>query len=580
MVEGRIASTLTLQNVRLLPEAYSALNNITVPQDQKSELPLVDLQYIHYEPSSNSSEISFVEVHVAPSTSSSDKVQLAFDPSQPFQSTCVDSTRREPGDALSTWSQKSLLVSRITIPSCIASGISNMPHKCIDTHGSLAIPGGLCHPHIHLDKPYLLSRTLLETGTFSEALSSTAKAKALFTPLDLRKRMRRLVATSISHGVTSMRAFVEVDPAVGLMCLESGIEVKKEFEHKCFVQLVAFAQDPIFYPEDLIKQQEMQELLREAASRVEVDVVGSAPYVETLSKQDQRNLQERQKKKLQKQQQRKNVDFIFDLAQEYDKHVDFHLDYDLSPPGPSEDGEESMIPYVVRISNQQRWQYGTSGKQRRVTMGHCTKLSTFSDSDLDQLAEVLPQNCSSKAVPPVSFVALPSSDLYMQARDETYMNRSRATLPLLGLKSHPKFKGKHVNWAIGVNNVANLFTPQGDADPLTMLPGLVGIWQSAKPQDCETLLSGISTSARIAAGLQSDFVKCKAVPDVDDDTSSAQEGGKDSFESDQSNIWADLVVIDGTHSIQEACCAPSYSRITIKDAIIVSRRRVESQVYP
>ena len=107
--------------------------------------------------------------------------------------------------------------------------------------------------------------------------------------------------------------------------------------------------------------------------------------------------------------------------------------------------------------------------------------------------------------------------------------------------------------------MANLFTPQGDADPLAMLPMMVGVWQSAKPKDCETLLDAVAKNARVAAGLDSEY---------------DFEGAKGR------NIWSDLVVIDGSVSVQDVVCAPSYSRITVKDGRLVGRRKVESVVYP
>lgn len=113
---------------------------------------------------------------------------------------------------------------------------------------------------------------------------------------------------------------------------------------------------------------------------------------------------------------------------------------------------------------------------------------------------------------------------------------------------------------MGVNNVANLFTPQGDADPLAMLPMMVGVWQSARPRDCEVLLGAVSRGARVAAGLES--------------------GYEQSGEGEGRNVWADLTVVDGSTWVQQVVCTPSYSRITLKDGRLVSRRKVDSVVYP
>ncbi|EST06995.1 hypothetical protein PSEUBRA_003625 [Kalmanozyma brasiliensis GHG001] len=532
---SKIASTLTIKNLRLPPHAYAGLNHIHLPDDHQT-LPLVDLDYVHFETSSSSPTTNIVEVRLQPSSSTS--TSPPFERFHPFASTSREIAPRLITE-LETPPPTTQVLGQFTIPTLPYT----QPHtnSAFDARGSLAIPGGLCHPHIHLDKAYLLDRCTLSTGTFDEALSSTADAKAKFTPDDVRQRMRRLVASSVSHGVTTMRAFVEVDPTVGLMCLEAAVEVKKEYETSCEVQIVAFAQDAVFYPDDEEKQREMQALMEQAASREEVDVVGSAPYVEALSKTDAQ-LPERERKVKQKGQQAKNIDWIFDLAKRHGKHVDFHLDYDLDPPGPVEEGEQSMIPYVVSVSRSHLWDH-RSGHKRSITLGHCTKLSCFTEQDLAHLASCF----GSSTGPPISFVSLPPSDLYMQGRTQPYATRSRATLPLLSLASRPDLR-EHTNWAMGVNNVCNLFTPQGDADPLALLPTMVGVWQSAKPEDCEVLLGSVSTRARIAAGLD--------------------------------EMWRDLTVIDGTVSVQGLVCAPSFGRLTIKNGRLVGRRRVVSEVFP
>ncbi len=112
----------------------------------------------------------------------------------------------------------------------------------------------------------------------------------------------------------------------------------------------------------------------------------------------------------------------------------------------------------------------------------------------------------------------------MQAREAHYSTRSRATLPLLELHSHPSLSNnRKVNWAMGVNNVANLFTPQGDADPMALLPMMVGVWQSAKPKDCEVLLRAVSRGGRVASGLDAEY---DDKPPQGEGTEKGEDGGQ------------------------------------------------------
>ncbi|CBQ71568.1 conserved hypothetical protein [Sporisorium reilianum SRZ2] len=541
----QVASTLTIKNVRLPPDAYASLDTAILSRNPQDELPLVDLEYVHFAPDAATPHTTTVEVNISASARTEHDlvggVEKPFDRCSPFSSVSRDAPSTAPKHRLA----------RFAAPT--VTNTTDCARGCIDVRGSLALPGGLCHPHVHLDKCYLLDQCALQTGTFDEALTSTASAKAQFTKQDVLARMRRLIASSVSHGVTCMRAFVEVDPTVGLMCVDAAVQLKRTYQASCDVQVVAFAQDALFYPDDKGKQDKMQRLMREAAARVEVDVVGSAPYVEALSVHDQQTLSETERKQKQKVQQQQNIQFIFDLARQHAKHVDFHLDYDLDPPGSEQDGTQSMIPFVVTLSQNptQTWTH-TNGTPRTITLGHCTKLSTFAPSDLDHLASTF-ASTTTTTVPPISFVSLPPSDLYMQGRSLPYASRPRATLPLLALHAHAALQG-HTNWAMGVNNVANLFTPQGDADPLAMLPMMVGVWQSARAVDCAVLLGAVSARARVAAGLPGAY---------------GEEG-----------MWADLTVVDGCTSVQDVVCAPSYSRITLKHGRLVSRRRVESAVYP
>lgn len=88
---------------------------------------------------------------------------------------------------------------------------------------SLLLPS-LCHPHIHIDKPYILNCNrppsinhpdyddlAPQSGSFQEALTNTSAAKARYMPEDLYLRGSQLLAESCGrHGVTAARTFVEV----------------------------------------------------------------------------------------------------------------------------------------------------------------------------------------------------------------------------------------------------------------------------------------------------------------------------------------------------------------------------------
>lgn len=77
-------------------------------------------------------------------------------------------------------------------------------------------------------------------SSLPEALQVTNKAKARFPDrlADLYARATRLVRQSVEAGVTEMRAYVEIDTTVGMVCLDTGLKVKSEWEGVCDVQIV------------------------------------------------------------------------------------------------------------------------------------------------------------------------------------------------------------------------------------------------------------------------------------------------------------------------------------------------------
>jgi hypothetical protein len=277
---------------------------------------------------------------------------------------------------------------------------------------------------------------------------STALAKERFEMDDLLERGRALVEESINFGVTHMRAFVEVDPTVRAMCLDVGLLLKGEFKDRCLIQLCVFAQDPIYSRSD---HAEMQMLLTAAVRAEGVSCIGSAPYVERSSED-----------------LRRNISFVIGLAAQHDLLMDFHLDYNIDPRTPS------TIPDLLRALKDSKWN-GTN----QVTLGHCTRLTLLERQEWDNLRwDIWPK--------PISFVGLPTSDLFMMGRPSDDAGggvRPRATLQIPQM-----IKEHHLEGAIGVNNVGNAFTPQGSCDPLALASMGVGIYQCSTTADTEILM--------------------------------------------------------------------------------------------
>lgn len=301
----------------------------------------------------------------------------------------------------------------------------------IDGKSALLAPS-LCHPHVHLDKAFLLSHPRyshlqIHKGDFQEAMALTAQAKAQFEEADLLERGQRLIDESVAAGVTHMRAFVEVDAGVGMKCLDAGVKLKGRAEKagRCRVQLCAFAQLPLFTTSKGDEDGSViRDIMEKAAVMSEVDVVGSTPYVES-----DRGRMER------------NVEWLVGLSVRHKKHVDFHLDYNLDP------NIEPLVWHVIRALQGKDWNRSNQG--RKIVLGHCTRLTLFSDSEWHRLEKEIGNL-------PISFVGLSTSDLFMMRTE----NRTRGTLDVPRL-----IKDFRLNACVGINNIGNAFTPHGSCDP-------------------------------------------------------------------------------------------------------------------
>ncbi|MCJ1322049.1 hypothetical protein MMC15_007394 [Xylographa vitiligo] len=354
----------------------------------------------------------------------------------------------------------------------------------------LALPS-LCHPHIHLDKAHLHSHPLFSTppppaaaaSTFAAALATTALAKALFTPADLLTRGNWLLAESVAAGVTHLRAFVETDPAVGLVGLHAAIRLQHRWRAHCAVQLCAFAQDPLFSgdsDDDDGAAAATRRLVEQAARCPEVSALGTTPYVEADAARA-----------------RRNVRWAVGLAVALRKHLDFHLDYSLDAAA------APLVWDVLAALRAEDWP--ARNPARTVCLGHCTRLALFSRAEWARLrVEVRGL--------PVFFVGLPTSDLYMMGRPPRSAeeegeergedgggggDRPRGTLQVVWM-----IRALGLRAALGVNNVGNAFTPWGGADPLAVAALAVGVCQAGGEGDAEVLYECVSTRAREAIGFE------------------------------------------------------------------------------
>ncbi|KAI7625964.1 Metallo-dependent hydrolase [Hortaea werneckii] len=343
----------------------------------------------------------------------------------------------------------------------------------IDARGAIVTPS-LCHPHIHLDKAFLLSHPKyahlqLQRGDFAEAMELTGQAKAMFEREDLLERGQRLIDESVAAGVTHMRAFVEVDAGVGTKCLDAGIELKQraQREGRCTIQICAFAQLPLFSAsKDDPNGDTIRSLISQAAARPEVDVLGSTPYVEAS-----------------RAQMEQNITWLIALSANHQTHLDFHLDYNLDPT------ITPLIHHLLTSLTSSTWPHQTSPTQT-IALGHCTRLTLFTPSEWRSLAHQIRE-----ADLPIAFVGLPTSDLFIMPHPAPPHSPSRRTLDVPYLVTECG-----LNAVLGVNNLGNAFTPYGSCDPVLLAWLGVGVYQAGTSREAGLLFECVSSRAKSAIG--------------------------------------------------------------------------------
>src|SRR6516165_9123372 len=301
--------------------------------------------------------------------------------------------------------------------------------ETIDLAGRL-VSAGFVETHIHLDKSCILERCTSDRGDLDEAIREVAKAKAAFTPEDVRARAIRTLEKAILHGTTHMRTHLEVDPVVGLRSLEGVLPLIKEYAWALDLEICVFPQ------EGLLNNPGTDELMVEGLKRG-CRVVGAAPYTDTNPAGQ--------------------IDRVFEMAREFDVDIDMHLDF-----GPTADGMD--VDHVCRRTDQ--YKYGG-----RVAIGHVTKATSLPMDKFDAMAKRL-------ANAGVALTVLPSTDLFLMGRHHKHDHNSpRGVVP-----AH-KLIPQGVNCALSSNNVLNPFTPFGDCSLIRMANLYANVAQVGKRSD-------------------------------------------------------------------------------------------------
>jgi cytosine deaminase len=331
--------------------------------------------------------------------------------------------------------------------------------RVIDCAGDAVLPG-LVEPHLHLDKALLDTEldTELDTqrpnlvGTLASAIAVTGQLKKQFTHESVRERAARVLEQAVGHGTTVIRAQPDVDPLVGLLCVEVMLQLRAQYRDLVELQVVAFPQ------EGILRQPGTRELLVEAL-RLGADVVGGCSYQEATLDQCH-----------------EHVDLVFELAERFGVPVDIHADF-------ADDTADPRFGLARHIAERTR-AHGMAG---RVTLGHMTSLSALEpDARKRTLADLADAG--------VAVVVLPATDLHLGGRGDQ-VNVRRGIAPVGELLA------AGVRTGLSSNNVRNAFTPFGNADVLDIALLLAHTAHLSSPAELSRLIEMVTEDAAHIVGI-------------------------------------------------------------------------------
>jgi cytosine deaminase len=343
-------------------------------------------------------------------------------------------------------------------------------------------------PHAHLDKTLTAERFTTQPGDLLAAIAAWDAHRRTLGEADIAERAKAALRDALARGATAVRTHVDVGEGIHLRSAQALVAVREELRDVIDVQVVALC-----FPLTGALGAANVSLLREALE-IGVNVVGGAPHVDPDP--------------------HRHLELCLELASEYGRPIDLHMDEHLDP---------TRLDLVDLASM-------AAGFPEQVTASHAVSLGMQPPERQREIAEAL-------FAAGVAVITLPLTNLYLQGRD-------RPTATPRGLTAVRALLDAGVTVAAGGDNVQDPFNPIGCGDPLETAQLLV----AAAQLDCSTAYELVSGAARTVLGL----------PPL-----SMAPGSP-----------ADFLAVAGS-SLREAIATRSEQRIVIRAGRVLARTRVE-----
>jgi len=311
-----------------------------------------------------------------------------------------------------------------------------------DLFGYMLLPAP-AEPHAHLDKAFTAGRVANPSGDLEGAIEAWLDYRAGLSVTDVLDRARQGALQSLARGATAIRTHVDVGEGIELRALEALAMLREELAGIVPIQTVALVSRPLSGAAGA----DNRAFLR-AAMDAGADLVGGAPHVDPDPPAA--------------------LEFCMQTAAEFGRPVDLHMDETLNR---SMLGLADLARLVIE------------GFPHPVTASHCVSLGI-------QAPDVQARVAREVAAAKISVVALPQTNLYLQARGVE-------SSPPRGLTAIRALLSAGATVAAGCDNVQDPFNPLGRGDPLETTGLLVAAGHLTPAEAYELVSSG----ARSAMGL-------------------------------------------------------------------------------
>ncbi|ADU29499.1 amidohydrolase family protein [Evansella cellulosilytica] len=211
---------------------------------------------------------------------------------------------------------------------------------------------GWMNYHAHIDKGFLPPPHLYKDAPAPVRAEWTREAKMLMSKEEIKLAANKALEKMHYYGTTYVRTHVDVDPLFELRAMEALLEVKKEWESRVVVDLIAFNQEGFDrYPET--------EVLLCEALMMGADGIGGHTSMDQDGK--------------------KHIDKIFKLAEGKKLDwIEFHTDETGRP-------DDFNLPYLAQVTKEQEL-------GEKVTAIHCCSLANVEEVDAMKTIEAIAES--------------------------------------------------------------------------------------------------------------------------------------------------------------------------------------------